>query len=156
MAGAGKGGGGRLGARAAMLAVIALAALLVPGSAAAKPDDIYTVTATCPGQGNPGGICALWEIDHDSGETRNVDNFDSGTGEPRGLAFARNGDAVVGVPGALYGIDPDSGDESLIARGGGLVRPMGIAVEPDGDLIVADLGTGGLKTGGIYRVDPGS
>jgi Ca2+-binding RTX toxin-like protein len=156
MTGGIKGRAGRFAARAVATAAVALAALVVPGSAAAKPGDIYTVTATCPGQGNPGGVCALWEVDPDSGETRNVDNFDSGTGQPGGLAFGRDGSAVVGVPSALFGIDPASGDESLIARGGGLVRPMGIAVEPDGDLVVADLGTSGPTSGAILNVDAGS
>src|SRR5437867_10515646 len=50
--------------------------------------------------------------------------------------------------GAVIGIRPATGQRTIVASGGRLVQPFGIAVDTDGDILVSD--TGSLA---IIRID---
>ena len=55
--------------------------------------------------------------------------------------------------GAVFRVDPQTGDQALISSGGDLTSPVGVAVEADGQIVVADADALG-GTGGVIRVDP--
>jgi hypothetical protein len=60
------------------------------------------------------------------------------------------GDLVVAdFDGRIVRVDPVNGDQELVASGGSLVDPIGIAIAPDGMLWTANFATGQL-----VRVDP--
>ncbi len=63
--------------------------------------------------------------------------------------------------GALFRVDPDTGDRTLLsdfgddAQGpGGTKDPVGVAVEAAGTILIADYGAGTNFLGGLWRVDP--
>lgn len=53
--------------------------------------------------------------------------------------------------GAVYRIDPTIGAQDVISSGGLFFSPLGVALEPDGNILLADSGAGG-----VIRVDPGT
>jgi hypothetical protein len=72
---------------------------------------------------------------------------------PRGIAIAAAGDLIVtGLTNAgasgVFRVDPIDGSQSIIATGGFLFQPQGLAIDDDGDLIVA----GGNRL--LIRIDP--
>jgi len=53
-----------------------------------------------------------------------------------------------GGPSSVIRVDPVSGSQTTVSTGGDFDDPRGIAVEADGDILVADLADG------VIRVDP--
>jgi DNA-binding beta-propeller fold protein YncE len=96
--------------------------------------------------------------------------------DPAGIAVAPDGTLFVvenigvggnpRVPGggrpAVLRIDPATGAQSVVTRGGNLCYPFGIALEPSGDLVVTDFGDllpqidCPQNFGAVYRVNPGT
>ena len=70
----------------------------------------------------------------------------------------RPGDIVVSDIGAkkLVRIDPTTGSQTVITSGGWLTQPFGLAIDPAGQVFVADLGgtEGAASDGFILKVDP--
>jgi NHL repeat len=50
-------------------------------------------------------------------------------------------------------VNPTTGAQATVSSGGSFVDPSGIAVEADGDILVADANAFG-GGGGVIRVDP--
>jgi hypothetical protein len=88
---------------------------------------------------------------------------------PLGIAVEANGDLVVADPGltgptgvGLVRVDPANGRRAVLSAngqpGGGpdFVDPVGLAIEPDGDILVADAGDPTAGDGRVIRVDPDS
>jgi sugar lactone lactonase YvrE len=85
---------------------------------------------------------------------------------PYDMAVERDGSLIVvdmgrfvsdtpAADGAVIRVDPTTGVQSLVSRGGALVDPAGVAVAPDGALIVLEnVGAGGDPA--VIRVDPRS
>jgi streptogramin lyase len=62
--------------------------------------------------------------------------------------------ANVGFPGnRVIRIDPVDGVPTPISVGGSLSAPLGVALEEDGDILVADTNAFG-GSGGVIRIDP--
>jgi sugar lactone lactonase YvrE len=85
---------------------------------------------------------------------------------PVGVAVEADGDILVadqgaGGPAGVIRVDPATGARTLVSangapRGGpNFADPSGVAVEADGDILVADENAFG-GTGGVIRVDPSS
>ena len=55
--------------------------------------------------------------------------------------------------GGVIRVDARSGTQTMVSAGGSFVIPLGIAVEADGNILVADSDAFGGK-GGVIRVDP--
>jgi DNA-binding beta-propeller fold protein YncE len=87
---------------------------------------------------------------------------------PTGIAVEPSGDLVLtlidlggvsgeDIQGMVIRVDPDTGLRTILASGGGLNLPVGIAVEPTGGLVVTVGDFFGLRLGtppGIVRVNP--
>jgi sugar lactone lactonase YvrE len=58
-----------------------------------------------------------------------------------------------GGTGQIVRVDPTTGAQTVISSGGQFIDPYGVALAPDGSLIVADRGSFG-GAGTIFRVDP--
>jgi streptogramin lyase len=54
---------------------------------------------------------------------------------------------------AVSRLDPATGERTTVSQGGLLASPAGVAVEADGDILVADPGAFGFS-GAVIRVDP--
>jgi sugar lactone lactonase YvrE len=82
---------------------------------------------------------------------------------PVGIAVEADGDILVanesnydtpGVfGGALIRVDPTTGAQSIVAKGGNFKNPNDVAVEADGDILVTDSSASAFK-GAVIRVDP--
>ena len=57
-----------------------------------------------------------------------------------------------GGNGAVFHVDPDSGRQTLVSIGALLFGPTGIAIDPAGQILVAD--PRGLFSGSVTRIDP--
>ena len=85
---------------------------------------------------------------------------------PDGVAIEAGGSLLVtdsnafGGGGAVFRVDPLTGVRTVLSQnaapagGPSFVDPTGIAVEQDGDILVADRNAFTANTGGIIRVDP--
>jgi WD40 repeat protein len=108
----------------------------------------------------------------DPGATGNVPTvgvirmFDMATGEPRGsfvidgsISFndievaedgtiyaSQTGNADGSQPGRIYKINPDGTSSVFIAEGGALNRPNGVAFDPDGNIVVVNIGANDVLT----------
>jgi Ca2+-binding RTX toxin-like protein len=112
-----------------------------------------------PGVGGPGGIV---RVDPQTGTQTIVSSSGIFSG-PIGIVIDANGNIIVadstqndGFNGGLGGIikvNPLTGDQTLISSEGSFVAPVGIAIDTNGDLIVADYEAFG-GSGGIIRVNP--
>lgn len=82
---------------------------------------------------------------------------------PYGIAIEAGGDILVADPlafgivggiwvGGIIRINPLTGAQSVVASGGILRSPTGIAIAGNGDILVADAGA--LASGAVVRVDP--
>ena len=77
-------------------------------------------------------------------------------GSPTALVEASNGDiffADLGTP-SIVRVDPVTRMETTVSFQGFLSRPFGIALEADGNLLVADTRASGDPNGGIIRISP--
>jgi sugar lactone lactonase YvrE len=65
---------------------------------------------------------------------------------------------AVGGSGGVIRVDPASGAQTTVSSGGSFVHPSGVALEADGDILVADYSAfgGDDGPGGVIRVDPAS
>ena len=82
-----------------------------------------------------------------------------------GIAIDNSGDILVGALGlGICRIQPTTGQQTIVASGWPFVYPKGVAVEADGQILVADFGAfthldpQGTSThsGAIFRVKPNS
>jgi streptogramin lyase len=88
--------------------------------------------------------------------------------QPSGVAVEADGDILVAnagnsgggsgcdvicPPASVTRVDPVTGDQTTVSASGSFVDPFGIAVEADGDILVADQNAFG-GPGGVFRVDP--
>src|SRR5439155_810424 len=53
------------------------------------------------------------------------------------------------TPGAILRIDPATGAQEVISSGGNLITPIGLALHPDGSIVVAD-----RDLPGVVRINP--
>lgn len=145
---------------AGVIAASAMGAMAAPASA----DPALLVTDNLEG---------LFRIDPDTGNRMVVGEIETGT-VYSGVAVAADGTifvtdiqatGLIGSDGQIWRINPLSGAATLLssnsapAGGPQLADPRGIAVAPDGSLLVADpiADTGGSGTGelgALIRVDP--
>ena len=151
-------------ARVSLLPV--LVALLAPAGAAAAPGDphvIYTANNYADGavilRTNPAGGSPV-EISR-NGPQGNL------FARPYDIAVEASGNLLVADMGALctpseprcandgriIRVDPITGRQSLLAGGGPLVDPAGLALAPNGDIYVAD-NNGADDTGAVFRINP--
>ena len=82
----------------------------------------------------------------------------SSTGNTDSIAVEADGDILVTRPGftlpdRVIRVNPSTGALTTVSEGGSFNQPLGIAVEADGDLLVADQEAFG-GPGGAIRVDP--
>jgi hypothetical protein len=154
------------------LAALALAAagspliLSAPASAATiSSSDIIVVDSGIDGDGQRdtprGGVV---DVDPRTG-TQTVLSSGQLLRDPTGIAYGADGDLLVAdqqafshhkagqAQGGVIGIDPVSGVQTAVTSERHLKNPSGLAVEPDGDLVVVDpdLDDGAA---GVLRVDP--
>ncbi len=154
------------GGAAALTAALVLLSLTLPGVAAARPGDAIVVDSR--GVDETGSLVRL---DPRNGRTRlastNLLSAQAGTpslAAPEGIAVATDGTAYVADPYGLLGapavfaIDPMTGKQRVFSangisarRGGrrGLRFPTGLAIAPDGDLLVVDY----ARRGSVIRID---
>jgi len=111
------------------------------------------------------GVGAIFRINPISGAQTTISSggfFTTGGGGPRGLALDGNGDILVADPNALGGgcpvgcgaiikVDPVTGAQTVVSSGGMFVNPWGLAIEANGDIVVADETAFGAT---LFRVDP--
>ncbi len=71
-----------------------------------------------------------------------LDAFDDPNASPR-------------LPGGVIRVDPVTGSQTTVSSGGSFGDPIGITVEADGSILIADRFAGPpFFTGGLIRVDP--
>ena len=83
---------------------------------------------------------------------------------PRGVTVEADGDILVadgtGLDGAVIRVDPTTGARTTVSANGSptggpsFVDPVGLAIEVDGDILVADGAAFAGSGGGVIRVDP--
>jgi sugar lactone lactonase YvrE len=146
-----------------------LLALMAPAAPAkAGPDDPYLVYVANRqvAKGQSGWPVILRADATTGGLTELSRNGSQGNlfVHPYDLAVERDGSLIVvdmgqfasddATPdGAVVRVDPRTGTQSLVSRGGALVDPAGVAVASDGALYVLEnVGAGGLR--GVVRIDP--
>ena len=89
--------------------------------------------------------------------------------DPEGIAVEAAGPLVVADPavvgavgGALLRVNPASGRRALLSANGSpsggasFIATVGVALEADGDIVVADAGDLAMADGQVIRVDPGN
>ena len=138
-----------------------------PFGVAVESDGGLVVTDGYAFDGGTGGVI---RVDPGGARSRVSSNLEPpappGFEEPAGIAVAADGRLVVADPGlvgpaggGLIRVDPDTGTRSLLsgndqpANGPDFVAPSGLAVESDGDLLVADAGMPAGGDGQVIRVD---
>jgi hypothetical protein len=114
------------------------------------------------------GTDAVIRIDPDTGDRTTVSQSGTATvgagpafSNPWGIAVEPDGNLVVldGGIDAVFRVDPDTGDRTIISQAGtagdgvGFIFPLGIAVKPDGSVVVTDSG-GAVGTDKVIQVDP--
>ena len=112
---------------------------------------------------------ALWRLNPVTGAETAVSAGGSFV-SPRGVAIEADGNILVadadafhdpdvspGLPGGVIRVDPTTGAQTTVSAGGSFADPLGIALEADGNILVAELSSGfgtPFFEGGIIRVDP--
>jgi DNA-binding beta-propeller fold protein YncE len=140
-------------------------ALVDPAGVAVAPDGALVVLENVGGGGDP----AVIRVDPRTGAQSTL----AQGGElcnPFGIAFEPNGNLVVadygtlvlsGRPivecparpsGALIRVEPSTGRQSVVSAGNLFRSPFGVAVEPDGGILVANEGV--TATAAVVAVDP--
>jgi DNA-binding beta-propeller fold protein YncE len=72
-----------------------------------------------------------------------------------GEVFVADPDAGQGSTGAIVRVDPVNGAQTVVSSGGQFQNPVGVAIGPNGELLVADADA--LDgNGALFRVDPAS
>jgi len=127
------------------------------GIALSADGSIWVAAAVGPAEG------AIIEVDPATGtqELRYGFLFSKSGGAPFDLAF-QGDDLLVTVENSdvdgLLRIDTDTGEHSFLTTGGALFWPANIAVESNGGILIADLGSGqgpgGVAEGGVIAIDP--
>jgi hypothetical protein len=155
------------------IGTLVLVALLVPaGGAAAAADDpwvAYVVNSVVTREGQPSPVVlrsnpatgALEEVSRNGAQGGLFEH-------PYDIAMAPGGGSLYVVDmgafaegttpvadGRIIRVDPASGAQSLVAQGGELVDPAGIAVASDGTLyVVENVGVGPARDPAVVRIDP--
>jgi Ca2+-binding RTX toxin-like protein len=103
------------------------------------------------GERSPGRIV---EINIATGAQRLVTGPTATITDIRALAVENSG-ALLGLnsdpPGALVRVDPATGAATTLLTGPPLAQPRGIALRPNGDVVIGD--NGGAGDGGLFNVD---
>jgi sugar lactone lactonase YvrE len=86
---------------------------------------------------------------------------------PHGVAFDANGQILVvdvnafgtagsgsSGPGGVVRVDPRTGAQTVVSKGGYFKTPLSVAVEADGNILVADDDAFAGNHGGVIRVNP--
>jgi hypothetical protein len=145
---------------------VVFAGLLGPGVAAAAPGDVLVADFEAFGFG--GGVIG---VDPATGARTTVSANDAPAGapdfvDPRGVAVEADGDILVadqtafGFFGGVIRVDPATGARTTVSANGApaggpaFENPFGVAVEADGDILVADRDAFANLEGGVIRVDP--
>jgi len=72
-----------------------------------------------------------------------------------GLNSDKIGLTAPGIQGRVLRINKTTGAQTVIAQGGNIVHPYGVAIDPlDMSIIVSDMGASGGGQGAIVRIDP--
>src|SRR3954453_5810531 len=132
--------------RIVVFVVAGLSALGAVGSTAlAKPGDIIVgdsnnaqLLRLKPGNGSVGVV---------SDDPRLVNPNDSAFGPAGTISFTDYG--AFSDTGAVFAVDPATGETRVVAKEGPFLVPDGIARAPSGDLFVTDLSANG---GSLFRV----
>jgi streptogramin lyase len=140
---------GRKAAWPSLLVLLALVVGGAPGARAAGPDilvvDLYAA----------GGGSAIIRVDSATGAQSFETAFDIPTQEAMDIAVARDDDTLVvdaRWPGRVIRIDPSTREQSVLSSGDS--KPAGIAVAPNGDILVTDFVGYPYNHGRVVRVDP--
>jgi hypothetical protein len=139
--------------RRSVLPLLALAATLVPASAAHAGLPAYVVDR---------GDAKVYALDTTTGVKTPVAWGDH-LSDPTAIAIEASGDLLVADAGfgGVLRIDPDDGDQEVVAQSADFGAPASIAVAADGTIGVGDAGSGGqlngpaFGAGGLLTVAPG-
>lgn len=160
--------------RTAIVGTLLLVALWLPtGTADAAPDDPWVAyvansVVTRDGQSS----AAILRVNPATGALEEISRNSTAQGalfrHPYDVAGAPGGGSLYvvdmgefaegGTPaadGRIIRVDPVSGAQTLVAQGGELVDPSGIAVAGDGTLyVVENVGVGPARDPAVVRIDP--
>jgi sugar lactone lactonase YvrE len=143
----------------------------------ARSADGTLIVADPSAFGSPFG---LYRIDPATGNRTVIASAAVGTGpamSPVDIAFAASGELIVSnsatlslgpggivtTPGSVMRVDPATGNRTILSSnevgtGSALIDPAGFQLEPDGDILLADAGSGppdpSPAAGRIFRIDP--
>jgi hypothetical protein len=155
------------------IGLVVLAALLVPASgAAAAADDpwvAYVVNSVVTRGGQQSAVVvrsnpvtgALEEVSRNGRQGTLFEHpYDIAVAPGGGSlyvvdmgAFAQGANPA--ADGRIIRVDPATGAQSLVSRGGELVDPAGIAVAPDGSLfVIENVGVGPAQNPAVIRINP--
>ena len=133
-----------------------------PYGVAVDNDGYLIVADRAAFPGDNGGII---RIDPTTGEQTPITS-DRFMINPTGVVVEADGDILVVDPdardlngtagvGGVIRVDPDTAEQTLLSSGNFFRNPTGIALDPDGRIVVADTAAFG-GDGGVIRVDPSS
>ena len=144
--------------------VLAAGLALAPPAQALTPGEVLVIDSGA-GTGFQG---ALFVVDPATGARTVLSDFGSGANpgfNPVGVAVEPDGTILVidinagtGFQGALFRVDPLTGARTLLSDFGSGANPgespVGVAVEPNGTILVVDVSAGTGNLGALFRVDP--
>lgn len=115
--------------------------------------DLLVADRDAPSRFNPWGL--IVRVDPETGAQGFVPIARGGRSiEPIALTFAADGSLLVldayGPTGAILVVDPETGEQAPFSSGGLLTGPIDFALEPTGNLLVADIG----GAGSLLRIGP--
>jgi Ca2+-binding RTX toxin-like protein len=75
---------------------------------------------------------------------------------PNGQLFVASYEGLPGAFGGVVAVDPNTGGQRVVASGGNIGEPLGIAREPSGTVVIPDDDPQGLGSlsGAVHRIDP--
>jgi streptogramin lyase len=137
---------------------------ILPVESQTNPGDILVIDYDA----GTGGLGALFLVNPTTGARTLLSDFGVGPNQgvdPFGVAVEASGNILVidagagtGGYGALFRVDPISGERTLLSDFGvgpnQGVDPGGVAVEPSGTILVIDQNAGTSSLGALFRVDP--
>ena len=118
---------------------------VVPEYGAVAGNTMYTTASSSCDQAEGGGSFVI-AVNLTTGAQSLTKNF--GCTPISGIAATPGGELLVAQPGKITELDPYTGVTGTLTSGGQLATPQGIALNPAGDLLVAD------STSGVIAVDP--